>query len=171
MVVIEKASPKDADEIVALINKVHETMEHQEWFVINSAEDYQKCLDGEHGVGFKAVDTETGRIAGVFTAVIPEDKETNLGYDVGFGREDADLCAIMDTAAILPEYRGQNLQYRTMMATEEYLKQKGYRYLLCTVHPENRFSLHNVLKQGYEIKDTKEKYGGYLRHVLLKELE
>ena len=76
----------------------------------------------------------------------------------------------MDTAAVLPEYRGQKLQYRLMQMAEEELKKEGLRYLMCTVHPQNRYSRENVLRQGYEVAATKEKYGGYLRDILLKRL-
>lgn len=170
MIKIEKASVKDAEEIVKLIQYVHDNMENQQWYVIDSAEYYEHHLEDGNGVGYKAVDSETGKIIGIFIAIIPETAETNLGYDIGFSEEKVKKAAVMDTVAILPEYRGKNLQYRTMQAAENDLKEQGYKYLLCTVHPDNCFSLQNVQKQGYEIVMTKEKYGGYLRHILLKEI-
>lgn len=170
MVKVEKASVKDADEIIELIQYVHDNMENQQWYVIDDINYYAHYLEEGNGIGYKAVDEENGKIVGIFIAIIPETKETNLGYDIGFTEEKAKKVAVMDTAAILPAYRGQNLQYRTMVEAEKELKTLGYRYLLCTVHPDNRFSLHNVQKQGYEIMMTKEKYGGYLRHILLKEI-
>lgn len=169
MIRIEKASTKDAKEMLQLIQTVHDHMEQKQWYVIDGMEEYAYYLEDGKGVGYKAVD-EDGKMAGIFLAIIPEDRETNLGYDIGFTDEQAQKAAIMETAAILPAYRGQKLQYRTMMAAEEELKSLGYRYLLCTVHPENQFSLNNVLKQGYKIMMTKEKYGGFLRHILLKEI-
>lgn len=170
MIRIEKATSEDAQEMLRLIQTVHDQMENKQWYVIEGMEEYADYLEEGKGVGYKAVDEDTGKMAGIFLAIIPEDRELNLGYDLGFTEDMARKVAIMETAAILPEYRGQNLQYRTMMAAEKELKENGYRYLLCTVHPENRFSLHNVLKQGYQIKMTKEKYGGFLRHILLKEI-
>lgn len=170
MIKIEKALVTDASEIMALIQHVHDNMENQQWYVIDSAEYYAHHLEDGKGVGYKSVDTETGKIVGIFIAIIPETVESNLGYDIGFSEAKAKKAAVMDTAAILPEYRGRNFQYRMMQAAEHDLKEQGYQYLLCTVHPENRFSLHNVQKQGYEIMITKEKYGGFLRHILLKEI-
>lgn len=41
---------------------------------------------------------------------------------------------------------------------------------MCTVHPENYYSRNNVIRQGYEVVLTKEKYGGYIRDILLKKL-
>ncbi|HBG12936.1 MAG TPA: hypothetical protein DDX68_16840 [Clostridium sp.] len=57
-----------------------------------------------------------------------------------------------------------------MKTAEEELRKQGYRYLMCTVHPENRYSKNNIIKQGYQVVLTKEKYGGYVRDILLKKL-
>ena len=45
-----------------------------------------------------------------------------------------------------------------------------HHYLLVTVTPDNPYSLSNVRKRGYQIRKTKEKYGGSLRHILCKEV-
>lgn len=168
MLEIKKATVEDLNEIMDLIQLVHAQMENPKWYVIDDQKYYEFYLKEGNGIGYKAVDSKTGKIAGIFIAIIPKHEDLNLGYDIGFSKEKADKSVIMDTVAVLPEYRGHNLQYRTMMAAEQELKDLGYRYLLCTVHPENRFSLRNVQKQGYEIMATKEKYGGFLRHILLK---
>lgn len=170
MIEIKKAVVEDAKEIMDVIQYVHDQMEQPNWYVIDDQKYYEYHLQDGKGIGYKAVDVQAGKIVGIFIAIIPQTKELNLGYDIGFSKEKAEKSVVMDTVAVLPEYRGHNLQYKTMMAAEQELKALGYQYLLCTVHPENRFSLGNVQKQGYEIVMTKEKYGGYLRHILLKDL-
>ena len=75
----------------------------------------------------------------------------------------------MDSVAVLPDYRGQGLQRRLLEEAENWLSRGGDRILLCTIHPENRFSLNNALKQGYEIRKTLEKYGS-VRHLLCKKI-
>ena len=72
--------------------------------------------------------------------------------------------------AILPEYRGMRLQAILMEAAEQELAVKGYRYMMCTVHPDNSFSRNNMVRQGYRAVCRKEKYGGRIRDVMLKEL-
>jgi len=42
--------------------------------------------------------------------------------------------------------------------------------LMCTIHPDNVYSLYNMNKLGYEVKTTVKCYGDNIRHVLLKEL-
>ena len=143
---IEKASQEDACLFAEIILKVWEEMEQKEWFVAD-APDYtrEKLLEGK-GMGYKAVEAESGT---------PAERQK---------------VAHMETAVVLSRYRGNHLQYRMMQEGEGDLRQRGYRYLMCTIHPENTFSLSNALKQGYQIMATKEKYGGYLRHILLKNI-
>ncbi len=76
----------------------------------------------------------------------------------------------MDSAAVLPAFRGFHLQRRLMKTAEEELQREGFRYLCCTVHPDNKSSLQSVLSQGYRIAKTCEKYGGFPRHILIREL-
>ena len=86
------------------------------------------------------------------------------------GDQELSLVAHMDSVAILPEYRGYKLQYRLMQTAEGDLREKGFRYLLCTVHPDNRYSRDNIVSQGYKSVAVKEKYGGYMREIFLKRI-
>ena len=43
------------------------------------------------------------------------------------------------------------------------------RILLCTIHPDNRYSLQNALKLGYRIEKRVGRYGS-VRYVLRKDL-
>lgn len=167
---IEKASQEDACLFAEIILKVWEEMEQKEWFVAD-APDYtrEKLLEGK-GMGYKAVEAENGMPAGVFLVTIPGESEENLGNDLGMPLSERQKVAHMETAVVLSRYRGNHLQYRMMQEGEGDLRQRGYRYLMCTIHPENTYSLSNALKQGYQIMATKEKYGGYLRHILLKNI-
>lgn len=57
-----------------------------------------------------------------------------------------------------------------MQTAEAELARAGKAILMCTVHPENHFSLENVLSQGYTICKTVPMYGS-IRHVLRKNIE
>lgn len=170
MIQIVKMTTADAPEVMRLIQSVYDQMEHKEWYAIDDEAYYAHYLEEEHGIGYKAMDVETQSMAGLFIALIPDKKEVNLGYDAGFSEVDCAKTAVMETAAVLPAYRGQNLQFQLMQAAEQDLREMGFGYLTATIHPDNQYSLRNALKQGYEIVCTKEKYGGYLRHILVKKL-
>ena len=77
----------------------------------------------------------------------------------------------IDSAEVSPQFHGINQQYRILQNAEAQLKHQ-FQHCLCltTVHPDNRFSLNNMLKNGYEIQLTATLYGGLPRYVLLKEL-
>lgn len=171
MIQIEKMTVADAPAVFQVIQTVHDRMEHPEWYCIDHLEVYTHYLEDGHGIGYKAVDTEKQQIAGIFIALIPENKEDNLGYDANLSEEECKHTAVMETVAVLPEYRGLKLQYRLMQETEAELRRLGFKYLTGTIHPDNKYSLNNALIQNYKVVKTKEKYGGRIRHIILKTLE
>ena len=117
-----------------------------------------------------AMDFDCPEFAGLFTTIFPGLGPENLGRDLGFSDEDLLKSAHMETVVIAPEYRGHHLQARLMSKAEEDLKATGYKHLLCTIHPENPYSLNNVLSLGYKVEKLVEKYGGLPRNILLKEI-
>ncbi|MDO5422240.1 MAG: GNAT family N-acetyltransferase [Eubacteriales bacterium] len=167
---IVKAKLSDAAAISALIQTVYEAMDHKEWYVADNAEYTSNVLTAGNGTGYLAVEARSGELAGIFLVTFPGMSPENLGNDIGFSNEQMLLTAHMESAAVLPKYRGHHLQYRLMQAAEADLRKAGYRYLLCTIHPDNRYSKDNALRQGYQVIKTTEKYGGYLRDILQKVL-
>ena len=109
-------------------------------------------------------------LAGVFIAEIPGRSETNLGRHIHFTEEQLLQVAHMDTAAVRADCRGHALQWRLMEAAEADLKARGFRYLMCTVHPDNPYSRGNLVNMGYRRVWQGLKYGGKLRDVMLKEV-
>ena len=108
-------------------------------------------------------------VAGILLTTFPGDSEENLGRDIGLPESELMLVAHMDSVAILPEYRGAGLQKRLMQHAEQELAEQGYRYFMCTVHPENRYSRQNIIKQGFKPVKTALKYGGYQREIFLRD--
>lgn len=156
-------------EAYEIVNKVDQGMNVPEWFVAESYEEFDFWMNEERGILYLAVD-EDENVGAMFFAILPGLHPDNLGYDLNMEEEQLKLCAMMDTAAVLPGVRGHHLQYEMMQHAEADLREMGYKYLLCTVHPENVFSRSNVMKQGYEKLLTKEKYGGFLRDIWMKQI-
>lgn len=167
---IERADPGDYQIFADIIGAVWEGLDKKEWFVADNAEYTYKMLATGRGIGYKAVDIRRNKTAGVFLVTKPGTGDENLGYDAGLGEEELPLVAHMDSAAVLPEYRGHRLQYRLMQAAEKDLREDGFKYLMCTVHPDNCYSRKNVIRQGYEPVMLKEKYGGFVREIFLKRI-
>ena len=167
---IVRAYPEEAQLIADVIKTVWESMEHREWFVPDDAGFIRQLLMPGNGMAWKAVHRQTGETAGILNVALPGDSKENLGRDANLSPGELRKAAHIDSVAILPGYRGKKLQHRLMQAAEEELKRQGVRYLFCTVHPENRFSRNNMVKQGFCTVKTTEKYGGLEREVMMKEL-
>ena len=168
--IIKQAVPAQFDNIIRLIRTVYNNMEQTDWFAADNDEYTRKMLSSGKGTAFLAIEEKTAALAAVFMVTYPGHSDENLGLDIGLSSEALPFVAHMDSAAVLPAYRGHHLQRRLMAHAEAYLRANGYRYLCCTIHPDNKYSLNSALSLGYEIKTTREKYGGYLRAVLMKEL-
>ncbi|HCA40799.1 MAG TPA: hypothetical protein DEP01_04410 [Aminobacterium sp.] len=78
--------------------------------------------------------------------------------------------AVMDFCITEKAFRGNDIQHFTFLKAENLLY--PYRYHLhTTISPLNNYSLRNMLRSGFLVVDLKEKYGGYLRFILHKDLQ
>lgn len=166
MIEIRKGGIQDVESFIALLRYVKDNMEHKEWFFLDPAEEIREMMaDGTMEL-WVAMDGD--RLAGAFDILHPGMESYNYGYALDLSEAELLRVINMDTAAVHPDYRGQGLQKKLMeFAQREF---KGNHILLCTVHPENQFSLRNVLSQGYRIVKTVPMYGS-VRHVLRKDIE
>ena len=160
----------ELDRVILLIEDVWKKMESKEWFTMDEASLIRKRFQQKEATLYLAKDKFTGDTAGLFMVTFPALTDENLGWDLNFSQEDLLKTAHMDTVVILPKYRGYGLQKKLMLAAEMDLKERGIKYLLCTIHPDNRYSLGNALALDYQVVKTTQKYGGLMRHILQKEL-
>lgn len=188
---IDNPANEEIDTCIACIQSVWENMTQPDWFAMDDVDVIKKRFEEKTAVLYTAHCTEdvnssdarydsdvmynsdvarNAALAGLFMVTFPGLTEENLGWDLGFSKEDLLHTAHMDTAVVLPAYRGHGLQARFMQTAEADLRKMGYKYLLCTIHPENQFSMGNALKAGYIVEKTTEKYGGLKRNILCKRL-
>lgn len=164
---IRKGNIGDTEKYIQLLQEVHSQMKHKEWFYLDPPEAVQEMI--ANGTMALWVATDGERLAAAFSVIFPGLTEMNYGYDLGFTDEELHRVVDMDTIAVHPDYRGRGLQYKLMQMAERDAAQSGDRILLCTVHPDNRFSLENILRQGYTIEKKLEKYGS-VRYILRKDI-
>lgn len=166
---IRRAVYQDIHQIAELMDQAKEGMKHPEWFVSDDAAWIEAHVEKQ---GFiMAAETEDRKIAAFFIVAFPEADEKNLGHEILLADQELLLVAHMDSVAVSPKYRGNHLQGQLLEAAEKELEGYPHKYLLCTVHPDNHASLHTMLRYGYVIVATKEKYHGRLRHILYKKKE
>ena len=68
-----------------------------------------------------------------------------------------------------PEYRGKHLQLQMLKELDSYSSNHGYKYALSTVHPNNNYSINNLLKDDFQLVKQKTFQRG-LRNIYLKKL-
>lgn len=166
-IVIRKGDCSDTEKFINLLQDVRESMEHKEWFYLDEPEDVRSMM--ENGTMRMWVAMDGDRMAAALDILYPGLEEYNYGYNIGLTEEQLRKVIHMDSAAVHPEYRGLGLQRKLIQEAESEISGTGERILLCTVHPENCFSLQNVLKQGYTIQKELAQYGS-VRFILRKDI-
>ena len=160
---IRTGTPCTLEDYIRFIHTVQNTMSQSDWFAIDPDVETRE-LSAAEDLSFWMAETDA-RVAAVFSIIRPGLRDFNLGYELGLPETDLQRVIHMDTAAVYPDFRGHGLQNRLMTHAESFLPGK---ILLCTIHPENRYSLQNVLKLGYRIEKQVARYGS-VRYILRKD--
>jgi len=166
-ITIRKGSIADTDRMLQLLHKVKDGMDHDAWFFLDPDEEIRGMM--ESGVMQLWLAEDGDRVAAIFDYIIPGLNGYNYGYDLGFSEEQLLRVVQMDTAAVDPDYRGMKLQKTLMQRAEQEIREVSGRILLSTIHPDNCYSLNNLLAQDYFIANKVGKYGS-VRYVLRKGL-
>lgn len=162
------AKKEDAEEIGRVMQEVYEKMDNKALFVPSSPEEILAHIEAE---GFTVLAlTAQGAMAGNFIVRYPMDAEDNLGRDLGLPKEELCKVAHMESAVVLPEYRGHHLQVKMLQYAESVIDRQRFRYLMSTVSPDNPASYRSLEANGYQLMMTKEKYGGLLRRIYCKKV-
>lgn len=160
---IKNAEEIDAAAIFDLMKSVYDNLDDKTLFFCDDLEYVQSHIEKE-GFGVKA--QWEGKLVASLIVRFPGDAEDNLGRDVGI--EEIHKVAHIESVVVDKEYRGNGLQDKMIKFAEDRLKQIGYTYIMATVSPDNKHSLGNFERNGYEVMNIKEKYGGLRRAILLK---
>lgn len=59
-------------------------------------------------------------------------------------------CAMMHYIIVAPDFRGMKIAAKLTDARMAAAKEKGFRYLFSTIHPDNHASNHNLRRRGFE---------------------
>lgn len=165
---ITLAVKEDVDEIQAVMKTAFASISRKDWYVVDDRSFVERHIMEE---GYILKYTLEGRIAGFLMVRYPGTAEDNLGrYLPEWTEEMLYQVAHMESAAVLPEFRGRKIQKKLLLAAENRERERGTGYLMGTVHPDNCYSADNLEQAGYKCLLETEKYGGLKRKVVCKKI-
>ncbi|MEH7525256.1 GNAT family N-acetyltransferase [Bacillus sp. JJ1503] len=132
-------------------------------------EEFRYILEGNGMMIGAFVD---GELIAFRALLVPVMDEEHLGIDIGLSESELPKVIYQEISNVLPDYRGNQLQKTLagLIMKELSKDDHGYRYVCCTVAPFNIPSLKDKFSQGMRIASLKEKYGGSLRYIFVKDL-
>lgn len=160
---------EDVDLVMTVMNQTVEAMTDKSLYMADDREFVKKHISDE-GEIILAVAPDNPLPAGFLILRYPKESEDNLGRDIGLTGEALLKVVHMESAAVALAFRGQGLMRKLIFNGEKIAAGKGYIYGMCTVSPQNPWSLSNMQTCGYKIKATVPKYGGVMRHILIHQL-
>lgn len=182
--VIKQAGYNDAERFHAVMKAAYDSIDDKELYICDEY-DYVKGIINNKDNGFGIMCCSKGHSSsyipvGVLLVAFPRLSPDNLMYDV----KDADVTKLqvtddvlkrtahIESAAVLKEYRGNGLQNMMIAHACEYIRTyyPDIRYVMATVSPRNIPSVRSFQKNGFETIITKDKYGGKIRSIILKDM-
>jgi hypothetical protein len=167
---VRKLYAEDLSNILGVQEQVVQALENQAILQPLEEKDYLYILEGK---GLIIGAYLGGKLIAFRAMLIPAIDEDHLGRDIGLPENELEKVLYQEISNVLPEFRGNHLQkILAGVIMEQVGKEKQhYRYICCTVAPFNIPSLKDKFAQGMKIAALKEKYGGNLRYIFVKDLE
>lgn len=163
-ITIRMALPNDVSAIMHIMETAHRAMADPSAYITDDAA-YVSAHIRQNG--FTLMAEVDGTPAGFFLVCVPGDMENNLGHYLDFSEQQLMEVAMMDSAAVLPEFQGLGLMGKMFHRAVE-LTEQDYAFLLGTVAPENAPSRRNFEKCGFAVLQTIKKPGGLTRLLMGK---
>ncbi|MDQ4483331.1 GNAT family N-acetyltransferase [Bacillus cereus] len=157
------------EQILSLQNVVVEALEDKSRLQPLSQEEFQYILEGNGMMIGAFIENE---LIAFRALLVPPIDDEHLGLDIGLPESELHRVIYQEISNVHPNCRGNGMQkiLATVIMDELQKEDSKYDYVCCTVAPFNIPSLKDKFAQGMEIAALKEKYGGSMRYVFVKEL-
>ena len=148
------------DEYIEFREKVKQNMENPEWLGDFTKDDLEYLLSNNSKIWIYYSDDEP--VCSMM--LIPSDKETLQKFEITINYQD-----VVDYGPMFvnTKYVGNGLQIQMLEELDEYSINLGYKYAIGTIHPDNIYSIRNLLKDEFVYKNTKDFKRG-TRNIYLK---
>ncbi|GLV65703.1 hypothetical protein Bmyc01_43720 [Bacillus mycoides] len=157
------------EQILSLQNVVVEALEDKGRLQPLSLEEFQYILEGNGMMIGAFIENE---LIAFRALLVPPIDDEHLGLDIGLLESELHRVIYQEISNVHPNCRGNGMQkiLAAVIMGELQKEDSKYDYVCCTVAPFNIPSLKDKFAQGMEIAALKEKYGGSMRYVFVKEL-
>ena len=137
-------------------------MQYPEWLGDFTKEDLKELLDNGTKIWIYYLDNDF--VCSMMS--IPSNEEDMVKFDLEF-----DYKEVIDYGPMFvnPKYVGNNLQYQMLKYLDEYVKTKGYKITIGTIHPDNIYSINNLIKDGF-VLTGKRSFKRGPRNIYVKKL-
>ena len=153
--VIEK---NELDKLLLFQKSIIDKMKYKEWFVPLTEEEFLTPIEGRDNAYFFTYNNEIIGLL-VLSCDIPDVLEE---YRLPKGD-----YMLIDSVMVKDEYRGFGLQQQMLDFAYERAIKLGVDGLVASIHPDNRYSMDNFIKQKYELLHVLTIHGGK-RNVMIK---
>ncbi len=162
-------SLENIDQILLLQDVVVEALEDKSRLQPLSLEEFQYILEGNGMMIGAFIENE---LIAFRALLVPPIDDEHLGLDIGLPERELHRVIYQEISNVHPNCRGNGMQkiLATVIMNELQKEDSKYDYVCCTVAPFNVPSLKDKFAQGMKIAALKEKYGGSMRYVFVKEL-
>ena len=154
---VRECTPENISEILQIQEETFETLSSPDLLRKNTPEMLSECLKYPHQTIGAWYQDELAAFAMRYTP------EGNAEEDLSLLLQGVNLShlkpANFKLCIVRPSYKGNSLQFHLGALLEQYAKNAGIGLMCATVHPENTYSINNLLKLGYSYNRTLEKYG------------
>lgn len=152
----------DIDKYIEFRELVKANMEHPDWLGDFAKEDLVSMLKNNSKIWIYYYNEEP--VCSMM--IIPSDAKAIVKFDLAL-----DYREVVDYGPMFvnPKFVGNHLQYQMLKVLDDYCIDLGYKYVISTIHPDNIYSINNLVKDGFTLTGTKEFTRG-LRNIYLKSL-
>lgn len=158
-----KESNINIDEYIKFREFVKSKMEYPKWLGDFSREDLFFMLNHNSKIWIYYLENEP--ICSMM--LIPSDEKPINDFGLKL-----DYRKVVDYGPMFvnPKYVGNGLQYQMLKELDNFCINNGYKYAISTVHPDNTYSINNLLKDDFIISGQKSFRRG-IRNIYLKCLD
>ena len=168
---IRLAGPEDAVKVHDIMAKAYESLSDKSFFICDDLPYVENIINNPQE-GFALLCMADDKPAGTLLVRFPGFREDNLGRDLSLEEDKLMSVVHMESAAVLPEFRGNGIQKKLLFYVKDYLAEHfpDIRYIAATVAPLNMPSRKSFKAAGFKEMLTKEKYNGHMRIILLNNM-